>query len=320
MKIAVLGSAPSSLLKAPLGDPEWAIWACSPGAYPHLNRVDEFWEVHRWEPGVIGKAATQKPWFTPEYVEWLKRQPCVWVADPAALRDLPNGRELPWRQLVEKYGHYCWTSSIAYMSAMAIEKILAARGARTTLGERDVIGIWGVDMAANEELYSGQRWACQWFLQVMVGLGIEIYLPPESDLAVPPPMYGVAEVNHRAIKWLERRRELEARLAQANAQMHAMQGQSQFLQGALDDLDYMQKMWLHEGDSLGFDFAKFPELAAKMNAPLKPEAPPATLAEVGPRAVLPEVHKPNGEDPDPPPATAVHGFLEPAGLSATQKS
>jgi hypothetical protein len=97
-----------------------------------LGRVDEFFEVHRWEPGVIGKPQTQKPWFTPEYVQWLKTvPPRVWVADPAAQKDIgyPRAMELPWRDLVKKYGHYCWTSTVSYMTAMAIDKIQAARAA-----------------------------------------------------------------------------------------------------------------------------------------------------------------------------------------------
>jgi hypothetical protein len=283
MKIAVLGSAPSSILKAPFGDPSWEIWACSPGAYPHLSRVNEFWEVHRWEPGQVGKAQTQKPWFSPEYVQWLRQQPVVWVADEEAKRDLPNAKTLPYPALRSKYGDYVWTSSIAYMLAMAIEKILAARAAGAP--EPHVIGLWGVDMAASEELYTGQRAACQFFMQVLVGLKIEFYVPPESDLLVPPPPYGVSETHHRAIKWLERRRELDGRLAQANAQADAFRNQATFLQGAIDDLDYMQKMWLHEGDSLGFDFEKvFPAMAqgpaAQVVAPIAetPSQPPPELA------------------------------------------
>lgn len=287
MKIAILGSAPSSIGKAPFGDPSWEIWACSPGAYPRLGRVNEFFEIHRWEPGVVGKADTQKPWFTPEYVQWLGTvPPRVWVADPEAGRALPNSSPLPVEELVAKYGHYVWTSTVAYMVAMAIEKIRAARVRReeaarayaierqrkvdageplneaAALVETDAIGFFGIDMAANEELYSGQRSACQFFIQVIVGLKIEFVIPPESDLAVPPPMYGVSETNHRAIKLMERRRELDARLAQTNAQLRMLEGQSNFLTGAIDDLDYMQKMWLHEGDSIAFDFeALFPELA-----------------------------------------------------------
>lgn len=307
MKIAVLGSAPSSIMKAPFGDPSWEIWACSPGAYPHLSRVNEFWEIHRWEPGVVGKPQTQKPWFTPEYVQWLRGLPRVWVADEDALKDLPSAQLLPWKELVTRYGHYCWTSSIAYMTAMAIDKIQAARAARAPdAAEQDVIGFWGVDMAANEELYSGQRSACQFFLQVIVGLGIDFYIPPESDLAVPPPMYGVSETNHRAIKFLERERELEARLAQTNAQVQALQNQAFFIQGALDDLKYHRTMWLHEGDSLAFDFPKvFPEIA-KGREVLAAEAIARRVAPVGDGVVA----SPASETP----ATAA------TDLSSTQKS
>ena len=285
MKIAILGSAPSSLHKAPFGDPSWKIWACSPGCYPALGRIDEFWEVHRWEPGVVGKAATQKPWFTPEYVQWLGSVPPVlWVSDPDALRANPNnGKMLPIRDLVAKFGSYCWTSSVAYMAAQAIDRIQGERLERdaayaayvekaTAAGEpikamepvEDAIAFFGVDMAANDEMYTGQRSACQFFIQVIAGLGIKFVIPPESDLATPPPMYGVSETSHRAIKWLERRRELEGRLNQINAQLAGLAGQKQFLEGALDDIDYFQKMWLFDGEeTLAFDFEKvFPEIGA----------------------------------------------------------
>jgi hypothetical protein len=342
MKIAVLGSAPSSVLKAPFGDPGWEIWACSPGAYPHLSRISEFWEVHRWEPGVVGKPQTQKPWFTPEYVQWLRTvPPVVWVGDEEALKDLPNAKMLPVEQLLEKYGHYIWTSSIAYMLAMAIEKILAARATRAKgVVEQDVIGLWGVDMAANEELYSGQRSACQFFLQVLVGLKIEFFIPPESDLAVPPPMYGISETNHRAIKWLERRRELEARLAAVNVQVQSMHHQSLFLQGAIDDIDYMQKMWLHEGDSLSFDVEKlFPGIARDRQAQEAAAAPasPKTrkaraVAPVTASAVLGKAPSDAGRrskkaaEPQLEPSTSgtsaevPTGAIPKAGVSATSKS
>ena len=72
MKIALVGSAPSSVRLAPFDDPSWDIWGCSPGAYPVFaqKRVDMFFELHRWEPPVVGRADQQVPWFTPEYVQW----------------------------------------------------------------------------------------------------------------------------------------------------------------------------------------------------------------------------------------------------------
>jgi hypothetical protein len=319
MRIAVLGSAPSSLHKAPFGDASWEIWACSPGTYAHLGRCDEFFEVHRWEPGVIGKAATQKAWFTPEYVAWMRLQKRVWVADTDALKDLPNAAELPWRALVTQYGHYCWTSTISYMLAMAINKIVAAREQRQELAKQragqpsrglqpppagmtqeaweavidasgrtpDAIGLWGVDMAANEELYTGQRAAAQWFLQMIVGLGIEFTVPPESDLCTPPPMYGVCESTHRYIKLTERHRELQQRLAAAQGSLAQAQQHVGFLQGALDDNDYHMKMWQHEGDALAFDYSKFPALGQHGAANNGTAPPEAEVIALPARATLP---------------------------------
>ena len=84
MKVAILGSAPSSLGLTPFSDPAWKIWACSPGTYYRLARCDAFFELHRWEPGIVGQPASQKTWFSPEYVQWMSMrnpQTCpVWMA------------------------------------------------------------------------------------------------------------------------------------------------------------------------------------------------------------------------------------------------
>lgn len=298
MKIAILGSAPSSIKLAPFGDTSWKIWACSPGAYPVLTRVDEFWELHRWEPGKVGKPETQKPWFSPEYVQWLKTvPPKLWVADPAAAKDCPNAELFPIESYVNVFGHYCWTSSVAYMLARAIIEIEQARAKRQPGDqEEDCIGLWGVDMAANEELYSAQRSACQFFLQIIAGRGIPMFVPPESDLMTPPPMYGFAEVKHKHIKWLERKRELEARLAAVNAQAEMMRNNSMFLQGAIDDMQYHQTMWMHDGeDTVAFQFeAIFPEIimgreaqSAKVKS-LEQAPVAATAEEPAPVAARPQ--------------------------------
>lgn len=265
MKIAILGSAPSSIHKAPFGDPNWQIWACSPGAYPALARVDEFWEVHRWEPGVVGKPNTQRPWFTPEYCQWLKTVPPVLhVADPAMLKDCPNAVLVPIKELEQRYGSYPWTSSVSYMTAMAIDKIVADRERARAEMQRlmlteaqieqgiaqrgDCIGFYGVDMAATDELYTSQRFACQWFIQIIVALGIEVDIPPESDLATPPPKYGFAEISHRSIKWLARMAEIDSHIMQATQRMEHAREELRFFEGAKDDLRYMQAMWMNPGE------------------------------------------------------------------------
>lgn len=144
MQIAILGTAPSSVRLAPFGDPSWQIWACSPGTFPILPRCDAFFELHRQEPPVIGKADKQVPWFSPEYWAWLGQQRLVWMVEHH--KDIPGSRRLPVERLLDKYGHFFFTSSIAWMLAMALEAIGEAR-AKGDNGPH-AIGMWGVDMAA----------------------------------------------------------------------------------------------------------------------------------------------------------------------------
>lgn len=122
-----IGSAPSSIQLAPYGNPDWEIWACSPGTYGVIPRSDRFFELHRYEPG--------QPWFSPEYCAFLKAHPLVYVGDERP-DDIPNGRLLPIREMVQAFGPYFWTSTIAYMFALAI------------LEGYERIGLAGVDMAA----------------------------------------------------------------------------------------------------------------------------------------------------------------------------
>lgn len=249
MKIALVGSAPSSITKAPYSDPSWQIWGCSPGVYATAPRADEWFELHRWEPGEIGKPQTQKPWFTPEYVAWMAKKPLVWMYEPVP--EIPGSRALPYQDLIDRYGSYFFTSSIAWMMAMAIDRIRAERAQAAGAGQPEpeaVIGLYGIDMAANEE-YGDQRTGCQFFATLANQLGIVLVVPPESDLLMPKPLYGIGESSPMAIKLTERRRELAARIAQAEATMQQARDQLFFLKGAADDLDYFWQTWLHEGEA-----------------------------------------------------------------------
>lgn len=265
MKIAILGSAPSSLSLAPFGDPRWKIWGCSPGVYAAARRCDAWFELHRWEPPTIGVPESQKQWFSPEYVAWMAmRDPAhcpVWMYD--AVPQIPASRRLPIEDLVDKYGSFFFTSSISIMLACAIDNILESRGAiesaasRVTAqvgnsggDEEDEIGLWGVDMAASEE-YGYQRAGCQYMLLLAGDLGIRITVPPESDLLRPMPIYGICESSHWHIKNLARQRELQGRLAQAEAQQAAINGSVHFLRGAIDDLNYQMLTWGEDRIGMG---------------------------------------------------------------------
>lgn len=277
MKIAILGSAPSSLRLAPIGDPSWKIWGCSPGVYPACPDPDAWFELHRWEPPVIGNPAKQVPWFSPEYVMWMAQrdpQKCpVWMAN--VVPEIRASRALPINDIMAKYGTYFLTSSISIMMACAIEDILEARAA----GDEGphTIGLWGVDMAATEE-YGYQRAGCQYFITLIHQLGIQIVVPAESDLLRPMPVYGFSESNWWMIKGTARRRELEGRLAAA---MQALEGAKQnvhFLQGAIDDHNYHMQTWGEDREGIGAHpslIALSPSISAEVLARQpKPPAPP----------------------------------------------
>src|SRR5574337_825570 len=166
-KICLLGSAPSSIRLAPFKDPTWAIWACSPGTYAMLTTErayvpgDAFFELHRWEPPVIGDPTRQVQWFSAEYVQFLCQFPGpVWMTEPVA--QVKNARRLPRETLLQKYGPYFFTSSLAWMAAMALED-----------PELEELAFYGVDMAAKEE-YALQKPGCLFFVHEATKRGIRV--------------------------------------------------------------------------------------------------------------------------------------------------
>lgn len=238
--ICLVGSAPSSIRMAPYGNPDWCIVGCSPGVYGIAPRVDAWVELHRWEPG--------QPWFSPEYVQFIEKFPGpVWMAKE--LPNVPNSTALPIEQLVAEFGPYFFTSSLSYMMAMAIlagfKKIMLA----------------GVDMAAESE-YALQRPGCWYFAMIAKARGIEVGVPPESDLFRPPPLYGLSELSHARIKMTARRRELEHRLNVALQTQANAKDESVFLRGALDDLGWVEGTWTGNVDGMSSRFVEPPFVPA----------------------------------------------------------
>ena len=230
LKIALIGSAPSSVRNAPYSDPSWQVWGCSPGAYGVVpkGRSDVWWELHRYEPG--------QQWFSPEYCQFLKDHKRVMVAEHVP--QIPNGETIPVAELVAKYSDWFFTSSVAWMMAVAIEM-----GATK-------IGLWGVDMAATEE-YEVQRSGLHYFAIEAARRGIEVGVPPESDLFRPRFLYGVDEITHSHIKLRVRRHELLSRQADVMNRLESAKQEASFVAGALDDLNYMGQTWVDKVSRLG---------------------------------------------------------------------
>lgn len=229
-KIAILGSAPSSIELAPYADPTYEIWGCSPGCFSVAQRTDVWFELHRWQPGA--------PWFGPAYVTHVEQYPGpVYMSAPTP--SVKNCTLLPVTDLITEFGPYFFTSSIAWMFAMAIYS-----GAKE-------IGLWGVDMSHQSE-YGYQRAGCQYFAMVARARGIEVSVPPESDLLRPPPLYGVCEHTHAWIKTRARVVEIQQRIADAQKRYTEAQQESLFLQGALDDLQWNRDTWHGQGEHVPY--------------------------------------------------------------------
>lgn len=257
MKLAILGSAPSSVDLAPFKDKsyqkymggkvqlqpatphieeEWVIWACSPGCYGRIPRCDVYFELHRWEPG--------QPWFSPEYVKFLQdfKGP---VYTGGVVPELPQHIVYPIEEIDKEFSSYFLTSSIAMMLALAIKKFDEFDKGMVEHGfepEKHTIGLWGVDMAASEE-YAFQRPGCQHFIIEALRRGIEIYVPPESDLLRPMPVYGMCEWDHNWIKSLARLNELKTRQSIAEQNMRNGENSAFFMKGAIENQKYHMDTW-----------------------------------------------------------------------------
>jgi hypothetical protein len=104
------------------------------------------------------------------------------------------------------------------------------------------IGLWGIDMAANEE-YEMQRAGIHHLTYIAQQRGIEVGVPEESDLFTPRFRYGIDEWTHSFRKMRARRAELELRRNQCMADAQTKTSETHFLTGALDDLKYMGDTW-----------------------------------------------------------------------------
>ena len=223
-KIAILGSAVSSVGLAPFHLPEWEIWGCSP-ANRNLPRCDVWFELHNL---YVKEREGLKEW-----IEWLKDKPNVYLQQPSP--DFPGGKMYPLKEMVARWGRYWWTSQVSYMLALAIAQ------------KPEVIGIYGVDMAANSE-YNQQRLGCQFFILEAQRLGIQVVVPPESDLLEPPPMYGYCESSRRWRKMYARKLELQGRVDDLNSRETSAHHEKRHLIGALDDLEYQIAHWANTTD------------------------------------------------------------------------
>lgn len=223
LKVALIGTAPSSRMLAPFADPSWKIWACSPGNMNVLPRVDVWFEIHGnllWPE--------HKSYGEP-YIEWLKKQ-----SFPIYMQDnslVPNATPFPKEELVKEFGKDFFTSSFAWMMAKAM-----ADGAKE-------IALFGIDMASKDE-YLLQRPGFFFFKYIAQQRGIKVWAPNESDIMQPPGLYGWSDVSPFGRKIIARKNEIRDRLTGMRQQRDQLTHNIVYLEGAEEDLTYIEQIWL----------------------------------------------------------------------------
>lgn len=228
LKVALVGTAPSSRMLAPFDDKSWQIWGCSPGNMNILPRVDAWFELH------TNLLWPEHKHYGAPYIEWLKKAPVpVFMQDR---RYLPNAQIFPKDRLVQEFGGDFFTSSFAWMMAFAI-----------MLGAKE-IALYGIDMASRDE-YILQRPGFFYFKNIAQMRGIRVSAPNESDIMMPPGLYGYSDDTPFGRKLLARRKEIKDRVAQMIVERDKLSQNITYLQGADEDNDYTISIWMGAMDN-----------------------------------------------------------------------
>lgn len=231
MKVAIVGTAPSSRMQAPIDNTDWQIWACSPGIAPDfstfcdLPRLDSWFEIHRMdEPTLVERLS---PEGVERYKEWMatiaRQGVNVITQEP-----IEHAEQYPVKEIVDRWGRY-YTNTISYMISYAIRS-----------GATDIM-LAGVDMAAIDE-YGSQRPSCEYHLGIAVGLGINVTIPLASDLLKCRRMYGFDPEDGYSAKCAARSAELSARVNQAKHEMELYAREQAGALSALEEIDAVKKL------------------------------------------------------------------------------
>lgn len=228
-KVAIVGFA-DTRIDAPYNDPTFEIWGLN-DLHNQLPRYDRWFDIHDREnineDVRLGRSPADKCG-----LGGLSRLNVpVYMQDHYP--DIPNSIKFPLDEVIKAfpYGHYM-TNSISYMIALAIYEGFTE------------IHVYGVDMAVGPE-YIAQRPSCEYWLGVVAGKGIKLYIPSASDLLKCHCLYAFESRKQNLYEDKLRRtsEEMVKRKAQIDDQLRQGQQASWQYEGAIGALNEMKKVW-----------------------------------------------------------------------------
>lgn len=225
-KVCIIGFADSKT-QAPYEDDSYEFWGVNEmWSDPTVKRTDVIFELHDYKWICEGKRIKG-------HIDWLRENKTVPVFMQKHYDDIPLSVPFPKDRLVERFGSY-FTNTISWEIALAIE-----------LGFKE-IRIYGVNMA-NDVEYASQRPSCEYFIGIAKGLGIEVYIPSESDLLKSMYLYGFedGELSIMSSKLTAFMGEQDGRINTAQANMQQAQILLHQSIGAKNATEYIMKSFVY---------------------------------------------------------------------------
>src|ERR1700719_2764774 len=100
MRVAIVGTCPSSRMLAPFDDNSWEIWTCSPDNVGKLPRITRWFELH----GDLGWE--NPPEWEEKFINWLNSQDFpLYVQLKHLFRE--DSIRFPYEELTKEFGTYC---------------------------------------------------------------------------------------------------------------------------------------------------------------------------------------------------------------------
>ena len=217
LKVAIVGTAPTSRAQAPFNDLSWEIWG---QAQPNLPRWTRWFELHDLD--MIAKTYGELWGFLTQADGVLYTA----KADPRV-----KGIVYPRDAMIAKFGAYFFTSTVAWEMALAISE-----GASE-------IALYGIEMASDEE-YAAQKPGCQHFVALARQAGIKVTVPAGCELLNPQPLYALGESDWRAKNVAARKAALIVERDKEMREIDASTERLNRLLGAIEALEFFEQNWL----------------------------------------------------------------------------
>jgi hypothetical protein len=174
--VALVGMGVSSCALAPFEDKDVEIWAINEmHNWKWLKRADRWFQIHAtqsWQRDLAKRNVYG-------HREWLMENPLnIPIYMQYWQEEVPKSIAYPLREVCAKFFKNIrrgdakikyFTSTFAYMMGVAL------------LEEFDRIELYGFEMSATDE-YIEQKGCAEWWMGLAMGLGVEIYLPPDCIL------------------------------------------------------------------------------------------------------------------------------------------